>query len=342
MKGKKRIICRFLDRFRLPVFFLWLRRITHRQDLPILAYHRVMDFDKDSFIFETSNISATPPQFERQLAFIQRYFTPITFTDLKSYRDGSTTLPKRPIIISFDDGYKDNFTEAYPLLLKYNMRAIFFITTDFIGSDRLFPFERLSYSLNTTEQTSIDLNSFDLGILPLTNRQERIKARQIIIHYLRSRAEDMHRTVFDTVMDKLAVTIPEGTGRNQIMDWNDISEMSSGGMEFGSHSKSHPILSRVSNELLRNEVQESKTCIESRLDNKIDAFCYPASGKLDYFGKREELALKQAGYTFGVTFLHGLENYATMNPYRIRRLRIPNYIGDAQFITGLSIPRMII
>lgn len=317
--------------------------MSNRQTLPILAYHRVIDFDENTpFDFEVSNVSATPPQFEKQLAFLKAHFNPITFGELKANRFEGTPLPPHPVMITFDDGYKDNFTKAFPLLNKYGLKATFFLTAGFIGSDQLFPFERLSYSLNKTSHSSIDLSSFKLGRLPISTPQERIKARQIIIHYLRSLDETTHQAVFQTVMERLDVTVPAGTGHSQIMNWDDIVEMSRHGMEFGSHSMTHPILSRVPSAQLKDETQDSKDLIEARLNKPIDAFCYPASGKTDYFGVREEEALKSAGYHFGVTFLHGLENTLSMNPYQIRRIRIPHFIGESQFKIGVSFPRMII
>ncbi len=109
-----------------------------KRNLTILAYHSVMRQADD--INGCYSISETV--FEQQLAFLkQEGYNVITLSDALAGLDGKKNLPERPLVITFDDGYKDNFYIAMPLLHRYGFPAVIFATTDFIGQDGFLSWE---------------------------------------------------------------------------------------------------------------------------------------------------------------------------------------------------------
>ena len=95
--------------------------------LTVLMYHKVSDNKKDK-------LTVTIDQLNQQLEYLEKTgFNPISFNDFKTFEKGLKTLPKKPVILSFDDGYRNNLDLAYPLLRRYKFPAIFFICTDYIG-----------------------------------------------------------------------------------------------------------------------------------------------------------------------------------------------------------------
>lgn len=105
--------------------------------VPILAYHQV-SLDDDIY-------SVTADQFEQQMSYLsENGYTPIDLQQLFDSYEGKVTLPKKPIIITFDDGYKDNFLAALPIMEKYNMRSTVFVITDLVGTPEYLSWQQIA------------------------------------------------------------------------------------------------------------------------------------------------------------------------------------------------------
>jgi peptidoglycan/xylan/chitin deacetylase (PgdA/CDA1 family) len=103
--------------------------------VPILMYHYVSDPPEDADIYRT-DLSVSPAEFRKQLAYLQDAgFTTIDLYDLARALANQAPLPDRPIVLTFDDGYRDNYINAFPILKEYGMHGTFFIVTDFVTSE---------------------------------------------------------------------------------------------------------------------------------------------------------------------------------------------------------------
>lgn len=347
LKGKKKHLCRAVDALGLNGALLAVARRTDggRPPLPILAYHRVVeetDINSPAFPFEELNVSSFSHEFERQMEFISRRFRTITFSDLKKHVNGvKGELPLNPIIITFDDGYKDNHTIAFPILKKFGLKAVFFPVTSLVGG-RFMEIERLSYSVKTSAIKELDLSDAGLGRLSLRTWPDRVRAKNVLTHELRRHGEQARSRLADLLFERLGAELPPCLGARMMLDWSEIREMADCGMEIGSHSASHPILSRISDERLREEVEGSRKELESRIGTEVCAFSYPAGGKIEYVGEKVKLAVKEAGYSFGISYFNGLEKIGSLDPYCLKRLRISRYVDMPLFKAGLAIPWMLV
>ena len=109
-----------------------------RKPVVVLAYHRVMPTpDVENYPFDTGLLSATPEEFDWQMRLISRDFDPIALSDIASYLRGRFALPKRPIVVTFDDGYDDNFYHAFPILKHHGVPATIFATVGLVGTSDL-------------------------------------------------------------------------------------------------------------------------------------------------------------------------------------------------------------
>lgn len=100
--------------------------------IPTLMYHKIKDQVENTE--DDQSMSVSTANFEAQLkALLEAGYTPINFKQLKDYLEGTSGLPKRPILITADDGYLCNYTKAYPILKKYNAQATFFVTSFYVG-----------------------------------------------------------------------------------------------------------------------------------------------------------------------------------------------------------------
>ena len=105
---------------------------VERSYVPILMYHTV----DDTILPESQNSCVETKNFEAQMkALVENGYTPINFSDLKSYMEGTVLLPEHPVIITMDDGYLNNYTKAYPIYKKYGIQATLFVSPYYVSEN---------------------------------------------------------------------------------------------------------------------------------------------------------------------------------------------------------------
>jgi hypothetical protein len=148
-----------------------------------------------------------------------------------------------------------------------------------------------------------------------------------IYNHCRVLSEDRKNEYLEELARFLGVAVPDQTRGDFLpLTWDQIGEMSANGIDFGSHSCTHPILSRLTQEQLRHEVVASKTEIEARLDKAVELFCYP-NGTLEDFNDSVIGMLKRNGYSAAVTAVPGINRRKNQDPFFLRRRTIA---GDDQ------------
>lgn len=133
--SKQELLAKFIDKLIPDVFFKYIGQLFRSNNkLIVLAYHRIMEFD-ENFPFDIELISARPQQFEKQIKHISKYYSPITIEELCECHRTKSKIPDRSVLITFDDGFYDNYEYAFPVLKKYNVPATIFVSTDYIDSN---------------------------------------------------------------------------------------------------------------------------------------------------------------------------------------------------------------
>jgi peptidoglycan/xylan/chitin deacetylase (PgdA/CDA1 family)/glycosyltransferase involved in cell wall biosynthesis len=128
-KGRNLIRAEFdIKKISVRVFAAYAEAIALKKninEIPVLMYHRVNDGKPAG---TKHGIYVTRKEFERQLGFLRRRgFTTLTLADMKNIQEGERVIPGRPIILTFDDGYEDNYVNAFPLLKEYSFSAVIFL-----------------------------------------------------------------------------------------------------------------------------------------------------------------------------------------------------------------------
>lgn len=212
---------------------------------PILCYHRVCP--KEDFGVDSHSICVTPGQFQRQMALLKWLgFRTISLQDLVAFLKLQKNIPSRSVVLTFDDGYQDNYTYAYPILKKHRFTATVFLVTGHIGNK----------------------NSWDSGTVSLLNREQ-------------------------------------------------IEEMQSGGINFGSHSSSHLDMSQADAEAIRTDIGKSRTEIESIGARTDIPFCYPYSKLNDEVKKW----VKEASYLCATAVDQGPYEQS-LDLFEMRRIQV--------------------
>lgn len=336
--GRKDLLARMIGAMGLPAVLHSFN--VGGTDVPILAYHRVLDLpaDIDTYPFNPELVSASVAGFAAQMRHVKRHMTPITFAQLRAALNGDEPLPPRPIIVSFDDGFDDNYRYAFPILRELQIPATFFIATGYIGSDESFWFERLCGLFVSSAPRAISLDVLakrvTLGATPALRREQALGLLQLVKHIRNADRLSM----LEQIESQLGPTadLDRHQALSRALDWQQIGEMAAAGMEFGSHTVTHPVLTQISDQDLAWELIWSRRTLEQRLGRECAIFCYPM-GLAD---ARMEAAAEEAGYDFAVGYLPGVNTYGDMRRFLLRRLHVERYTSAPYFEAMLAMPSL--
>jgi len=275
------------------------------RELRILAYHRVLDDDPGSFQYDEGVISATTEVFERQVQFVAKNFDVISFKDLVQFELGTLPIPKWPLIITFDDGYRDNYTNAFPVMRRHALPATIFLAAEYIGKDRLFWWDLVAYCVKHSAATSVVLPDVSTVPVSLATAEDKRLVIGNILQWIKRVPDKAKNKLVDELPDLLHVTLPDLSKEPLQLTWDEVREMAAGGIEFGSHTMTHPILSNVGTDALEHEIAGSKRLIEQELGKEIVAFAYPVGGQR-HFNCEAQVAVAQSGFRYAVSYINGV------------------------------------
>ncbi len=235
----------------------------------ILIYHRVCPK-----VDNWSLGSLSPANFEMQMKYFAQNYELLSLDNLVQFIKSGEPFPKNAIVVTFDDGYKDNYLYAYPILRKYKIPATIFLTTGYIGASELFWWDKVAYIIeNNTSIKKLNLNG--LGSYSLQSELEKTKVKSIICEKLKKMPDNQRISIIQKLINICKVEIPPDLGEKYFLSWSEIKEMDNAGITFGAHSVNHPILINMPLELAKNEIIQSKKDIEEKLGKQITAFSYP-------------------------------------------------------------------
>ena len=328
----KDILANILNMFGILGLCLFIKSKITCKAVYITAYHKIIDVpDFWHYSYDPELVSANSKSFNDQVRIAKKYF------DLRTFENIDAPHKKPRFIITFDDGHKDNYEIAYPILRNSSACAVFYVSTDYIGTDKLFWFESIAYRILNADIGEYQLNGTKLN---LTNsRSERESIVEKLLCQLKSEANDKRISLLLEIENipvnrkEPAVEMPE-IGN---LTWDQVREMAEHGMEIGSHSVTHPVLSKLTDQQLKTEIVQSKNKIEEIIDKKVRSIAYPVGGKSDY-DKRVEQYTRDAGYDYGLTYISGINKSIRKGDTGLLRLHVERYTSLARYKAMLAFP----
>jgi peptidoglycan/xylan/chitin deacetylase (PgdA/CDA1 family) len=273
----------------------------------ILYYHRVNE-DADPFF------PSTPTSvFEREMAYLARRYKVVGLAELLDRLEGGR--PEALLAVTFDDGYRDNFENAFPVLQKYGLPATIFLATGSVDSREPLWFERLAGALKRTERAYVELETDIPRRFPTRTQAERLEANARLLQLLRGMSDGERAARLEEILAWLAA--PDCGRRGAMLTWDQARRMSAGRIEFGGHTVSHGFLARLAPEQAAWEVAECKRRVERELQAPARFFAYP-NGRREDFAEWNKRMLRAAGYRAALTTIWGL-NYRSTDPMELRR-----------------------
>lgn len=319
-----------------------VRAALHR-DVRILAYHRVLPTaDPADFSFDLDLVSASSEAFRSQLAIIRRRFAPMRFDELADCLDRGRPVPSRAVLITFDDGYDDNYRIAFPLLREAGLSAMFFVSSGHVASGRPYAYDWLVHMLCTTTQSR--LHAPELGIdCPLPAGVDALAERRALARYVLDRIKTLDADGQQALVDRLQREwdMPDAAGHPDCrpMTWAQLREMHAAGMEVGSHGVDHRMLAKLSPQAMRDEVAGSRLAIEAALGAPVAAMSYPVGGR-DAYNAAVMAVAREAGYRMACTYVAGCERLQPASRFGMRRLPVERHVDDHWFEGMLSLPEL--
>lgn len=280
-----------------------LGRWIHRNEITVITYHRVLP-DRLRRLKHQPKDSIFKTVFENQIRFIANHYHVLTGDDLREFLGRRSNVPKRSVFITFDDGFENNYTEAFPILKKYGITATFFLTTGHINSNNdLLWFDRLDHVLDTVSWPKVAK-----WLSPRRFADNTFENGRIFREWLKKQGKGTRENIISALEKKFGYTVQPYRFNDPVawrmMNWDQVREMSRQGMTIGSHTESHQILSSSIKEEVLNELENSKAHSENQIKKPCWCFSYPNGTEAD-FRFSDKIALKGAGYECAFTQLPG-------------------------------------
>jgi len=329
--SKKNLLSKAIFNNKLASKFLTKRS---QKNIHILAYHRIVDKLSSDYMFNPETFSATTSDFDEQMKYVSKNFNVINFAQLESGIINNN-LKDNSVIVTFDDGYYDNYSIAMPILNKYNIGATVFLATDYIENGNLFWFDLVSGFLKTYTGSKLDLESIDSVFnFDSVSKHEAFK---LVGRKLKTSDDSLRVNLLTEIHDRYNFTIHDNHYQQaKPMNWDNVLEMSKHDIEFGSHSKSHCFLNCIDDESLKYELNDSKLIIETKTGKDVNSFCYPA-GVTDL---KIQNMVNLCGYYFGVGYRHGVNDIRNVELYDLYREHVELDVNFDLFRANITLPEI--
>jgi peptidoglycan/xylan/chitin deacetylase (PgdA/CDA1 family) len=244
----------------------------------------------------------------RQCAHIRKHYQPVSMAAVAEWLHGGRSLPTYALAVTVDDGYRD-FQEAAPVFAEYGIPVTVYLVTDFLDGKLWLWFDQIVYAFLHAQVSNPSIETPDGNVLRFTlgaDESRRAAGQQLADLAVSWSAADRWELVCRLPRLLKADLPQQAPPESSPMSWDAVRALAASGVEFGAHTKTHPILSAVTDpEELRDEIAGSKARIETELDRPVLHFCYP-NGKMQDIGAAAAEAVRVAGMRTAVTAEPGL------------------------------------
>ena len=306
-----------------------------RKEVRILAYHRIVDRTR---AYDRANVSASPEEFDRQVRYCKRNYDVIRFADLCDIFSGKVSCPRKTLLFSFDDGFADNYEIAYPILRSHGVSAAFFVATSYIGSKKLFWFDRVGFLLKHTSKRNWSFENGNTFEISSGNQEEALCAMLAALKQLPEADRERELQRLEALLGSSqnvqvdAINLP--------MNWAQLSEMSKNGMEILSHSHTHPVLAKLdAYEEILEEVSTSKSMVQNEVGSPCQAMAYPV-GTAGTIDSRVLSAVEESGYELACMLLNGVNVFPNADRHQLKRLIVSYEFRLPALASILALPEV--
>jgi len=289
--------------------------------LRVLTYHRVDEPDACPALYP-GLISATPDAFDQQMSYLAANYHVVSMAELLDACRTGAALPPRSVMVTFDDACRDFAQHAWPTLKRYRLPATLFVPTAFPDHpDRTFWWDHLYQAVSTTIRCD-DLDT-PIGRLPLRTPTQRAQAFGQLKDYMKTLP---HRAAMEWV-ERTCADLGVPRAEHNVLGWDELRRLAREGVTLGAHTRTHPLMNRVSLEEVRAEAVGSLRDLEREIGAVPPIFAYPSGG----FNDEVVRILAREGFAMAFTTVRGVNDMRIADQLRLRRINIGRRTNLALF-----------
>jgi peptidoglycan/xylan/chitin deacetylase (PgdA/CDA1 family) len=306
---------------------LRLFQFLHRHQIVIWMAHGVMD-DHDHPLWIPLRPQLSRQKLDEYLRLLAKRYHFVSLMDAVEMLQGRKPVQPYSMVLTFDDGYRNNLTHALPILRRHKVPATFFVPTGFADRARPFWFDRLDYVLQhaSVHGREVKVGSFSIR-LDASTRSALCQSYE----RLRRTAKQLRIADGEFVrdMEQLACRLEAESGHaladiqsrddwSAIATWEQIQQVATDSVTIGSHTVDHVRLARVEADIARDQLLRSKRDMEGRTGKPCLSLCYPNG---DFTKETVHLA-RECGYLCALTAEEGL-NSTGDDLMTLKRINLP-------------------
>lgn len=281
---------------------LFFHRFFYRQTktrLCVLMYHRIT-VTPESVHPRQSGSFVSEKMFQRHVDYLMAHYSIISIEDLVQFVRQGTPLPPHPVLITFDDGYRDVYLYALPILKKQNLPAVMFASTGFINRQYI-PWRDRYYRI--IEKLTVQEIVHTIAQSGIVTIEKNILSEDELYQLFFYLHEKIRENLMPVLEEKAGIDPSEYD--RLFCSWKDLIAMERAGLSVESHTVSHPDMPDISDDQIKKEVTASKQLIEEKLSKNVFAFAYPFGGYDNHITPQ----MDDLDILFSFTVEYGLVNY---------------------------------
>lgn len=293
----------------------------------ILLYHRVMDLS-----YDPQQLAVSPDYFNEQISYLKKNYHVITADEFSDHLKSKKKFPRSSVLLTFDDGYADNFQYALPILESMDAQALFFITTSFLNTGRELWWDDLERILLGSKPKPHAL-ALHIESEKLRYDTSQEKTLWEIYDFLQKKLRLSHPDLISSVIKQLQMwaALPEdGRPSHRMMNFQELAKMGdSPAAVIGCHTHRHAAVGVLSLEEQRQEISGSKQILEDIIKKKVNYFSYPYGsrklmGRKRYYNAESIHIVKELGFEMACANYYG-QVHRWSNAYALPRMLVRNW-----------------
>ncbi len=289
--------------------------------LLVLTYHRIGQ--PENCEYGPGMYSADAESFREQLEWLRRRYPILTLDEALSALKRPSGLPRPSVLLTFDDGYEDNYSVALPALRDAGLQATFFLPTGLVGTNLVPWWDQVAYAVRNARRSHFALNGVDYDLKTMT-------VDRVLANLLRRFRENGPARPSAFVADVAAACdgpIRRCSPQRHLLGWDEVRAMLACGMAVGSHTHTHALLGKLTPEDQTQEVVHSRDVLKHQLGIAPRAIALPCGSR----SLETPSILARAGYEAAFSTADGVNLPEIWNYYELRRLPVDRSDTPAAF-----------
>lgn len=286
-------------------------RLLKKDKVLILLFHGVVK-KKYSNLWDPASKHVTQKRFESIIRDLKSKGYGLSFKKFCKLKK----LPKKSFIITFDDGFYNNFLAA-KILKRYKVPATFYVTTNFIQKNLMSWTDMIDYAVNITNKSEINILGKKFN---LSNKKSKHFFQKNIRKIIKNDMNIKEIEEAKKIQIKLIGKIVNSSNKElyKKLNWKNIIQLNKNELfDIGLHSHNHEILTKLNKKKLERTIVFSKRLLRKKTDIKTNLFAYP-DGQSNHYSKNVIQVLKKYGFLSSPTAIQGL-NKLSDNKFQLKR-----------------------